>query len=64
MKGNIKIEEYQKLDINEKLYKQIITALKALGYDKDLIREKLDSYPEKITKENRDEVIRKIIKDM
>ncbi len=64
MKGNIKIEEYQKLDIDEKLYKQIIAALKALGYDKDLIREKLDSYPEKITKENRDEVIRSIIKNL
>ncbi len=64
MKGNIKIEEYQKLDIDEKLYKQIISALKALGYDKDLIREKLDTYPEKITKENRDEVIRTIIKEI
>lgn len=62
MKGSIKIEEYQKLDINEKLYKQIISALKTLGYDKDMIREKLDNYPEKITKENRDEVIRWIIK--
>lgn len=64
MKGSIKIEEYQKLDIDEKLHKQIVSALKVLGYNKDTIKEQLDKYPEKISKDNRDEVIRWLIKKM
>lgn len=61
LKGNFDIEEVQAMDIDQKLYKDIIKSLKWFGYDSDKIKTTLQAYPEKITKNNMAEVIKRII---
>lgn len=61
MKGSFDIQDVQKMDIDQKLYKDIVKSLKGFGYDGEKIKSILQSYPEKITKTNMAEVIKRVI---
>lgn len=47
--------------MDQKLFKDIIKSLKNFGYDTDKLKTILQTYPDKITKENMSEVIKWII---
>lgn len=64
MKWNFDLDDVQKMDIDQKLYKDIVKSLKWFGYDSDKIKSILQKYPEKITKTNMAEVIKWIIGQM
>lgn len=61
LKGNFDLKDLQIMDIDQKLYKDIIKSLKWFGYDADRIKSILQTYPEKITKINMAEVIKRVI---
>jgi len=61
LKDTIKNEDLQQLNIDQKLYKNIVDSLKNFGYESTKIKEVLQKYPNKITKENITEVIKRII---
>jgi len=64
LKGNFDIDDLQKLDIDQKLYKSIVTSLKGFGYEADTIKKALQKYDWKITKENIPTVIKRIISNI
>ncbi len=61
MKDSIDLQDIQNIDIDQKLYKDIIKSLKWFGYDWEKIKSILQKYPEKITKTNMAEVIKRVI---
>ncbi len=61
MKWNFDLQDIQKMDIDQKLYRDIVKSLKWFGYDADRIKEVLQKYPSKITKSNMAEVIKRVI---
>ena len=58
LKGSFEFEDIQKMDVDQKLYKDIIKSLKWFGYDAERIKETLQKYEWKISKENMSEVIK------
>jgi len=52
------------MDVDQKLYKDIIKSLKGFGYDGDRIKETLQKYEGKISKENMSDVIKWTIGQM
>ncbi|HRX64111.1 MAG TPA: helix-hairpin-helix domain-containing protein [Candidatus Absconditabacterales bacterium] len=61
LKGNFEFDDIQKMDIDQKLYKNIISSLRGFGYDTSSIKSTLQKYDGKITKENMSEVIKRVI---
>lgn len=61
LKWTYEIEDVQKMDIDQKLYRNITNSLKSLGYDTNIIKSTLQKYDWKITKENMPEVIKWVI---
>jgi holliday junction DNA helicase RuvA len=61
LKWTFDVQDVQTMDIDQKLYKDIVKSLKWFGYDSDKIKSILQTYPEKITKTNMAEVIKRII---
>lgn len=61
LKGTFDIEDMQKMDIDQKLYKNIVTSLKWFGYGADQIKSTLQNYEGTVTKDNMPEVIKRII---
>ncbi|HKL44536.1 MAG TPA: Holliday junction branch migration protein RuvA [Candidatus Absconditabacterales bacterium] len=61
LKGNFEFDDIQKMDIDQKLYKNIISSMRGLGYDTSSIKSTLKKYDGKITKENTSEVIKRVI---
>ncbi len=61
LKWSINFDEVQSIDMDQKLYKDIIKSLKNFWYDTEKIKTTLQSYPEKITKSNMSEVIKWVI---
>lgn len=61
MKWNFDLQDIQKMDIDQKLYKDIIKSLKWFWYDWDKIKSILQTYPQKISKSNMAEVIKRVI---
>ena len=55
------VEDIQKIDIDQKLYKNIVTSLKGFGYGADQIKSTLQNYEWTVTKDNMPEVIKWII---
>jgi len=55
------VEDIQKMDIDQKLYKNIVTSLKWFGYGADQIKSTLQTYTWTVTKDNMPEVIKRII---
>ena len=64
LKGNFDIDDLQKLDIDQKLYKSIVSSLKWFWYPADTIKKTLQKYEGKITKENISTVIKWIISNI
>ena len=61
LRGTFDVEDIQKMDIDQKLYKNIVTSLKWFGYGADQIKSTLQKYEGIVTKENMPEVIKRII---
>ena len=55
------VEDIQKMDIDQKLYKNIVASLKNFGYSADQIKDTLQKYEWTVTKQNMPEVIKWII---
>lgn len=64
LKWNFELEDVQKMDIDQKLYKNIVSSLKWFGYDTFSIKSTLQRYDWKITKENMAEVIKRVISEI
>jgi len=64
LKDSIKTEDLQQINIDQKLYKNIINSLKNFGYETSKIKEVLQDYKGKISKENIPEVIKRTISQM
>ena len=58
------MNDFQKINIDEKLYKSIVKSLKNFGYESSKVKDVLQSYEGTITKENMSEVITWVIKHM
>lgn len=52
------------MNLNQKLFKDIVRTLKGLGYETEVVKEKLLKYHEPLTKENMSEVIKWLISQM
>ena len=61
LKWNFEFDDIQKMDIDQKLYKNIISSLRWFWYDTSSIKSTLQKYDWKITKENMSEVIKRVI---
>ena len=70
MKGNFDLDDIQRMDVDQRLYKDIIKSLRGFGYDAERIKGTLQKYeghgPDggKISKENMSEVIKRVISQM
>jgi len=64
MKGNFEFDDIQKMDVDQRLYKDIVRSLKGFGYDAERIKSNLQKYEGKISKENMSEVIKRVISQM
>lgn len=64
LKWTFEVEDIQNIDIDQKLYKDIIKSLKWLGYDVSSIKSTLQKYDWKISKENMTQVIKRVISQM
>lgn len=61
LRGTFDVEDIQRMDIDQKLYKNIVTSLKWFGYGAENIKATLQKYEWTVTKENMPEVIKWII---
>lgn len=64
LKSSIKVDDFDKINIDDKLFKSITSSLKNFGYESSKIKEVLGTYPDPITKNNLSEVIKWVIKKM
>ncbi len=64
LKWSVSLDDFEKIHIDENLLKSITKSLKNLGYDTSRIKEVLQSYTGKISKENMPEIIKRVIKNM
>ena len=64
LKGTFDIEDMQRMDIDQKLYKSIVTSLKWFWYEAETIKRALQKYDGKITKENISTVIKRVISNI
>jgi len=55
------VEDLQRMDIDQKLYKNIVSSLKGFGYGADQIKSTLQKYEGTVSKDNISEVIKRII---
>lgn len=58
------VEDLQRMDIDQKLYKNIVSSLKGFGYSADQVKMTLQKYEWTVTKDNISEVIKWIISQM
>ncbi len=61
LKWTYEIEDVQKMDIDQKLYRNIVNSLKWLWYDTNIIKSTLQKYDWKITTDNMSQVIKRVI---
>ncbi|MDD2537065.1 MAG: helix-hairpin-helix domain-containing protein [Candidatus Absconditabacteria bacterium] len=61
LKGNFDLDQVSALDVDQKLFKDIVKSLKGFGYDADRVKSILTKYEGKISKENMAEVIKWVI---
>ncbi len=64
MRGTFDVEDMQKMDIDQKLYKNIVTSLKWFGYGAEQIKSTLQKYEGTVSKDTISEVIKRIISEM
>lgn len=61
LRGTFDVEDINRMDIDQKLYKNIVTSLKWFGYGAEQIKSTLQTYEWTVTKDNIPEVIKRII---
>lgn len=61
MKGSFNLDEVHQIDINQKLFRDILKTLKGLWYEGEIVKNKLSEYKQPLTKENMSQVIKRII---
>lgn len=61
LKGNFAMEDVQQIDIDQKLYKDIVKSLKWIGYDTSRVASLLQTYPEPLDKNHVSEIIKWLI---
>jgi len=61
LRGTFDVEDLQRMDIDQKLYKNIVSSLKGFGYGADQVKTTLQKYEGTVTKENMSDVIKRII---
>lgn len=61
LRGTFDVDDIQKMDIDQKLYKNIVSSLKGFGYSTEQIKSTFQQYKGTVTKENVPEVIKRII---
>lgn len=64
LKWTVGLDDFEKMNVDEKLFKDIVKSLKNFGYDSTKVKDILTKYEWKITKETMPEVIKWIIKSM
>lgn len=64
LKWNFEINDIEAINIDQKLYKNIVKSLKWFGYDTDKIKDTLQKYEGKITSENLSDVVKWLITQM
>lgn len=64
LKNSFSEEDISKLNIDEKLYKNITSSLKALGYDTKKIQTLLKECPVDLKEENKDKIIKRLIDNL
>ena len=64
LKWTYEIEDVQKMDIDQKLYRDIVNSLKSLWYDVTSIKDTLQRYDKKITNDNMTQVIKRVISEI
>ena len=61
MRGTLNQHDFSALDMDQKLFKDIVKSLKGFGYDAERVKIALTKYEGRITKENMSEVIKRVI---
>lgn len=61
LRGSFDADDIQRMDIDQRLYKNIVSSLKGFGYGADQIKATLQRYEGTVTKDNVPEVVKRII---
>ena len=64
LKDSLKVEELDTLDIDQKLFKDIVKSMRWFGYEADSVKKVLLTYKEPITREKMPEIIKRIISQL
>jgi len=64
LRGTFDVEDMQRMDIDQKLYKNIVISLKGFGYGAEQIKSTLQKYEGTVSKDTIPEVIKWIISQM
>jgi len=64
LKWTIDFEDIKKIDIDQRLFKSIVSSLKWFGYDTESIKQTLQKYDWEISKENLSKIIKRIISNI
>ena len=64
LKDSLKANELASLDVDQKLFKDIVKSMRWLGYEADSVKKALLTYKEPITKEKMPEIIKWIISQL
>jgi len=61
LKGTINLADMHTIELDQKLFKDIVKSLKGFGYDTDSVKSALSKYEGTLSKENMGEVIKRVI---
>ena len=61
LKTTLKPSDLQKLDIDDKLFKSIVTTMKNMGWDANMVKRKLNECPIPLDKDHLQEIIKWLI---
>ncbi len=64
LKDSFSTDDLSSLDVDQKLFKDIIKSMRDFGYDADSVKSVLLTYKEPITKEKMPEIIKRIISQL
>lgn len=64
LKDSLNVNELSSLDVDQKLFKDIVKSMRWLGYDADSVKKVLLTYKEPITKEKMPEIIKRVISNL
>ena len=64
LKDSLNVNELSSLDIDQKLFKDIVKSMRDFWYDADSVKKVLLTYKDPITKEKMPEIIKRIISQL